>query len=127
MEVLTEAAIMVQVHIMDRVIMVAVAIMEIKQAALRYLDFRIRDIDFEKQGIIAKEKLIKELAEVAGRINDITRRELFIGGPALTGIPQGSEMVARVVTHTSIEPDPPDRLHSKKSDRPSAEMLGSHS
>jgi DNA primase len=58
------------------------AIMEIKQAALRYLDFRIKDIDFEKQGIIAKEKLIKELAEVAGRINDITRRELFIGEAA---------------------------------------------
>jgi DNA primase len=58
------------------------AITEVKQKALRYLDFRIKDIDLEKQGIIAKEKLIKELAEVAGRINDITRRELFIGEAA---------------------------------------------
>ncbi|UCD95167.1 MAG: DNA primase [Candidatus Zixiibacteriota bacterium] len=56
----------------------AAAIEELKKGAVRYLDFRTRDIDIKKQGIIGKEKLIKELAELAGRIEDITRRRLFI-------------------------------------------------
>jgi DNA primase len=54
------------------------AVEKIKTDALRYLDFRTRDIDIQKQGIIGKEKLIKELAELAGRIEDTTRRRLFI-------------------------------------------------
>jgi DNA primase len=51
---------------------------EIMAQAVRYLEFRTRNIDIKKGGIIAKEKLIKELAELAGRIGDMTRRQLFI-------------------------------------------------
>jgi DNA primase len=54
----------------------------IRSEALSYLEFRTREIDIKKQGIIGKEKLIKELAEVAGRIQDITRRRLFISEAA---------------------------------------------
>lgn len=60
----------------------AAGISEIKAKALRYLEYRTRDIDPESQGIIGKERLIKELAEVAGRIDDFTRRQLFVGDAA---------------------------------------------
>ncbi|MFH2036737.1 MAG: DNA primase [Candidatus Zixiibacteriota bacterium] len=50
----------------------------IKEKAMRFLEFRTRNIDMSNIGIIEKEKLIKELAELAGRINDETRRRLFI-------------------------------------------------
>ena len=55
---------------------------KLKDDALRYLQFRVRNIDLKKQGIIAKEKLIKELAELAGRIGDATRRRLFVAEAA---------------------------------------------
>nr|MBN2278222.1 DNA primase [candidate division Zixibacteria bacterium] len=51
---------------------------KIREQALPYLEFRTRDIDLKKQGIIGKEKLIKELAELAGRLSDRTRRDIFI-------------------------------------------------
>ncbi|MCX6830427.1 MAG: hypothetical protein NT002_14265, partial [candidate division Zixibacteria bacterium] len=51
---------------------------ELKSHALRYLQYRMRDYDIRKSGIIVKEKFIKELAELAGRIGDLTRRRLFI-------------------------------------------------
>jgi len=60
----------------------AAGIEKIKNEAMRYLEFRVRDIDLKKQGIIAKEKLIKELAESAGRLGDATRRQLFIAEAA---------------------------------------------
>jgi DNA primase len=50
----------------------------IKSGAQRYLDYRVGKMDIKKSGIIVKEKLIKELAELAGRIGDDTRRQLFI-------------------------------------------------
>lgn len=51
---------------------------ELKSHALRYLQYRMRDFDIRKSGIIVKEKFIKELAELAGRIGDVTRRRLFV-------------------------------------------------
>jgi DNA primase len=56
----------------------AKGIEEIKQKASDYLEFRTREIDIKKQGIIGKEKLIKELAELAAKIQDTTRRQLFV-------------------------------------------------
>lgn len=53
-------------------------ILGIKERARRYIKFRLDQFDIEGAGIIAKEKVIKELAEVASKIQDNTRRELFI-------------------------------------------------
>ena len=50
----------------------------IRGNSLRYLEYRTRDFDAQKSGIIAREKLIKELAELAGKIGDSLRRQLFI-------------------------------------------------
>ncbi|MBA7661654.1 hypothetical protein ES703_69674 [subsurface metagenome] len=50
--------------------------------------------------------------------------ELLTVGPRFTGVPQGSSVVSRVVTHMSALPYPPDRLEPKYNSRPSAEMLG---
>ncbi len=55
---------------------------KIKQKARGYIEFRTREIDIKKQGIIGKEKLVKELAELAGKIQDSTRRQLFVAEAA---------------------------------------------
>jgi len=60
----------------------AAGIEKLRDEAIDYLSFRTREIDIKKQGIIGKEKLIKELAELAGRIHDHTRRQLFISEAA---------------------------------------------
>jgi len=46
--------------------------------------------------------------------------ELLTVEPRFTGSPQGSSIVARVVTHRSSAPYPPDRVELKKNVRPSA-------
>jgi len=51
---------------------------ELRQAALPYIDYRVRQIDLAGAGIIEREKLTKELASLAARIADPTRRELFL-------------------------------------------------
>jgi len=51
---------------------------ELKKAAMAYIPFRIHDTNVESAGIIAKEKLVKELAALASRIADPTRRMLFV-------------------------------------------------
>lgn len=55
----------------------AAGIESLRQAGMPYLDFRVKDVPTDSLGIIAKEKLIKELAEVGGKIGDMTRRNLF--------------------------------------------------
>jgi DNA primase len=57
-------------------------VMKIKSQARSFLEFRTKDIDPEKQGIIDREKLIKELAAIAARIGDLTRRQIFIASAA---------------------------------------------
>lgn len=51
---------------------------ELRSAALDYIAYRLRDIDIATAGLIAKEKLIKELSAVAAQIADKTRRTLFL-------------------------------------------------
>ncbi len=53
-------------------------IQELKENALAYIPFRIQDIDIDRTGIIEREKLVKEMAALASRIGDPTRRSLFI-------------------------------------------------
>lgn len=56
----------------------AAGIESLRQAGMPYLDFRVKDMPTGNLGIIAKEKLIKELAELGGKIGDMTRRSLFL-------------------------------------------------
>jgi len=55
---------------------------KIKEDARGYLEFRTREVDIKKQGIIGKEKLVKELAELAAKIQDKTRQQLFVAEAA---------------------------------------------
>ncbi|MEW5796950.1 MAG: DNA primase [Candidatus Zixiibacteriota bacterium] len=50
---------------------------ELRAAALPFIDYRVKQADLSEAGIIEREKLVKELAALAGRIADPTRRELF--------------------------------------------------
>ena len=45
---------------------------------MRYIPFRIKGLELDNAGIIAKDKLIKELSSLGGRISDPIRRALFI-------------------------------------------------
>ncbi len=58
------------------------AILTTRENAVEYLDFRLQQVDLEKAGIIVKEKLIKEMAELAGKIGDKTRRDLLLNDAA---------------------------------------------
>jgi DNA primase len=51
---------------------------ELRDEALPYIDFRIRQTDLSQAGIIEREKLAKEFAALAQRIADPTRRGLFL-------------------------------------------------
>lgn len=55
---------------------------ELKNKARRYIRYRLDRFDLQKAGIIAKEKVIKELSEVASRIQDDTRRQLLVNEAA---------------------------------------------
>ncbi len=48
-------------------------------------------------------------------------------GPRLTGGPQGSSLVLRVLIHMSLSPKPPGRSESQTRTRPSGEMLAASS
>jgi len=50
---------------------------ELRHDALPYISFRVKDVRIEKAGIIAREKMVKELGMLGGRISDPTRRTLF--------------------------------------------------
>jgi DNA primase len=51
---------------------------ELLHDAIRYIPFRVRDVAMERTGIIAKEKLVKEMGGLASRISDPTRRSIFL-------------------------------------------------
>ena len=50
---------------------------ELCHDAVGFIPYRVKDIDIQKSGIIGKEKLIKELSTIGGKIGDATRRSLF--------------------------------------------------
>lgn len=54
------------------------AIEELRAAALPYLEFRIQQTDLSQEGIIGREKLVKELGTLGARLIDPTRRDLFL-------------------------------------------------
>jgi hypothetical protein len=53
--------------------------------------------------------------------------ELLIVGPRLTGLAHSSSVVARIDTHRSSAPEPPDRPVPKYISNPSADRHGPHS
>lgn len=55
---------------------------ELQADAIGYIEFRVHGLDIDSVGIIGKEKLVKELAAVAGKIADTTRRSLFLAEAA---------------------------------------------
>jgi DNA primase len=55
---------------------------KIKLKAMPYIEYRTKDIDLRGGEIIAKEKMVKELAELAAKIGDNTRRQMFIDSAA---------------------------------------------
>ncbi len=55
---------------------------ELQHEAVGYVEFRVRGLDIDAVGIIGKEKLVKELASVASKIADPTRRSLFLAEAA---------------------------------------------
>ncbi len=50
---------------------------ELAYDAVGFIPFRVQKVNLEESGIIAKEKLVKELSALAEKITDPTRRALF--------------------------------------------------
>ncbi|MFZ5979631.1 MAG: DNA primase [Candidatus Zixiibacteriota bacterium] len=50
---------------------------ELKSDALRFIPFRVKNVDLKTAGIIAREKLVKEMKSLGEKIADPTRRSLF--------------------------------------------------
>ncbi|MCX6827254.1 MAG: DNA primase, partial [candidate division Zixibacteria bacterium] len=91
----------------------AKGIEEIKFKALKYLEFRTKNMDSKKGGIIAKEKLVKELAELAGRIADGTRRQIFID-EASALIPIDAKYFYGLLPGTNMKPRPTSEIPPPK-------------
>lgn len=51
---------------------------EVVDSALSFIPFRLQDVENETTGIVGREKLVKEMATLASRISDQTRRAIFI-------------------------------------------------
>ncbi len=55
----------------------AEGIEELRQKALGFVAYRVRNVQLKDTGVVGREKLVKELRSVGNRIGDVTRRELF--------------------------------------------------
>ena len=53
-------------------------VLDLRESALDFIDFRVKGIDTDASGIIQKEKLVKEFGTVGSKISDPTRRALFM-------------------------------------------------
>jgi DNA primase len=78
---------------------------ELKSDALGFIPFRVREVNLQNVGIIAKEKLVKELSALAEKITDPTRRSLFYAEAAnVLNVDQSLLLTASPVKSTH-EPD----------------------
>lgn len=57
---------------------------QIRATSIGFIPFRVKKVRLQETGIIAKEKLVKELSALASKIGDPTRRSLFIEEAAQT-------------------------------------------
>ena len=55
---------------------------EIRHDAIGFVPFRVKNVEIDAAGIIAKEKLIKEFKSIGDKIGDPTRRSLFFSEAA---------------------------------------------
>ncbi|MBD3256830.1 DNA primase, partial [candidate division GN15 bacterium] len=93
----------------------AEAVQEIKQSAQSYILFRVKDTDINNSGIIGREKLVKELAALAAKISDPTRRALFVQEAAdRLGVDQQLLQTARDSATPAISSQPPSAAPSNK-------------
>lgn len=54
----------------------------LRDDAIGFIPFRLKEVDLNTTGMIGKEKLIKEFGTIGNKINDITRRTLFFNESA---------------------------------------------
>jgi len=81
---------------------------ELIDNALDFIPFRVQDVDLKDSGIIAKEKLVKELGALGNKISDPTRRSLFhTQASNILGV--DVELLRNVPVETSYSPqtEPP--------------------
>lgn len=80
------------------------AIKKLMAEAVDYVTYRLRDVDLSASGLIAKEKLVKELAAVAENIGDPTRKALFLDSAA-TALSVKVELLQRAAGKTKQSPE----------------------
>ncbi len=91
---------------------------DLKADAIGFIPFRVREVNLQSAGIIAKEKLVKELSALGEKINDPTRRALFFAEAAtVLGVEQ-SLLVGAAPGKSAPEPD----LSNKRSRQHQIEM-----
>ncbi|MFQ5606495.1 MAG: DNA primase [Candidatus Zixiibacteriota bacterium] len=79
----------------------AEAIERLIKDAERYLQFRLKNYDAKQVGLVERNKLIQELAEIGARISDPALRSLFVNEAAeLMGV--GSELFAGKKTDARV-------------------------
>jgi len=59
-------------------------VLALAEEAIGFIPYRVRNMNLAESGIIAKEKLVKELSGIGARISDPTRRHLFFAEAAST-------------------------------------------
>jgi len=85
---------------------------ELKESAMDFIPYRIKDVDLKTTGIIGKEKLIKELATLGNKIHDATRRSLFFDEAAgILGIDRN--LLQESVSRAPASPSPEVKLKKK--------------
>lgn len=57
---------------------------ELKDHAVDFISFRTSHVDFSSSGVVAREKLTKEIKDIGHKISDRTRRSIFFDDAAKT-------------------------------------------
>lgn len=74
---------------------------KLRETALGFIPYRLQEIDVAASGIIEKERLAKEFAQLAGKISDSTRRSLFVS-EAAEALGVSVELLQGVVPKDSV-------------------------
>ena len=77
---------------------------ELIENAMNFINFRIQDVDLRESGIIAREKLVKELGALGNKISDPTRRSLF-HTEASNVLGVDVELLRNIPVETSYSPE----------------------